>query len=57
MAKKVLQRTITFKYKRPDYATPELARKLRKDGMKVTEIAVAWGITRGMVYVILKQKS
>ena len=42
--------------KRPSYATPELARKLRSEGKSVVQIAEEWGITRTQVYNILKQE-
>ena len=46
---------VTRKGKRPDYATPALARKLRAEGKSVVKIAEDWGITRSQVYNILKQ--
>jgi len=52
---KTFEVTIRIKGKRPSYATPELARKLREEGKSVIQIASEWGITRAQVYNILKQ--
>ena len=52
---KTFEKQITVKGKRPSYATAELAKKLRKEGKSVQEIAKDWGITRAQVYNILKQ--
>jgi DNA invertase Pin-like site-specific DNA recombinase len=52
---KRFERSITVYGKRPSYATPELARKLKEEGKSVKQIAIEWGITRAQVYNILKQ--
>ena len=52
---KQFEATIKITGKRPSYATPDLARKLRSEGKSVIQIAKEWGITRTQVYNILKQ--
>ena len=53
---KVYEVNIKVSGKRPSYATPELARKLRAEGKSVVQIAKEWGITRAQVYNILRQE-
>jgi len=52
---KTFEKTIVVRGKRPSYATPELARKMRKEGKSVVQIAREWGICRAQLYNILKQ--
>ena len=47
--------TVKVRGKRPDYATPALARQLKMEGKTVLEIARMWRISRAQVYNILKQ--
>ena len=51
----VYEVSVIRKGKRPDYATPALARKLKAEGKRVVDIAAEWGIARSQVYNILKQ--
>lgn len=47
--------TITIEQKRPRDATPDRARQMKAAGMSVAEIARAWGVSRSIVYRLLKR--